>query len=44
MSVSENNANIIRLRKMRWGELVACTGRRKLRGFEAETGRKETAC
>jgi len=44
MSVSENNANIIRGRKMRWAELVARTGRRKIRGFGAETGRKGTAC
>jgi hypothetical protein len=44
MSVSENNENIIRVRKIRWAELVARTGRRKLRGFETETERKGTAC
>jgi hypothetical protein len=32
--VSENNANIIQVRKMRWAELVARTGRRKIRGLE----------
>jgi hypothetical protein len=39
MSVSENNTNIILLRRMRWAGLVALMGRRKIQNFGAETGK-----